>query len=143
MKKQPEFISGLQQRQRLTGRPASGPGSLDIKAAAHELLRKHERDSLFLPLCLSSYLPSASSPSSLSPVPQSQAQLPSWDRAPAISPADMRTDVFTARPSRSQSFRDPPLKGRRPISVGGVDIFGVDVIDPLTCLSFSVSSVSL
>eukprot|EP00064_Thunnus_orientalis_P025757 superscaffoldBa00013917_g26175 len=22
----------------------------------------------------------------------------------------MRTDVFTARPSRSQSFRDPPMK---------------------------------
>ncbi|XP_024143550.1 arf-GAP domain and FG repeat-containing protein 2 isoform X1 [Oryzias melastigma] len=42
--------------------------------------------------------------------PLSQSQLPSWDRAPAISPADMRTDVFTARPSRSQSFRDPPLK---------------------------------
>ncbi|XP_028998713.1 arf-GAP domain and FG repeat-containing protein 2 isoform X2 [Betta splendens] len=42
--------------------------------------------------------------------PMSQSQLPSWDRAPAISPADMRTDVFTARPSRSQSFRDPPLK---------------------------------
>lgn len=43
--------------------------------------------------------------------PMSQAQLPPWDRAPAaISPADMRTDVFTARPSRSQSFRDPPLK---------------------------------
>ncbi|KAM7366296.1 hypothetical protein PAMP_015746 [Pampus punctatissimus] len=40
----------------------------------------------------------------------SQSQLPPWDRAPAISPADMRTDVFTARPSRSQSFRDPPLK---------------------------------
>lgn len=42
--------------------------------------------------------------------PLSQSQLPSWDRAPAISPADMRTDAFTARPSRSQSFRDPPLK---------------------------------
>ncbi|XP_030609670.1 arf-GAP domain and FG repeat-containing protein 2 isoform X1 [Archocentrus centrarchus] len=42
--------------------------------------------------------------------PLSQSQLPSWDRAPAVSPADMRTDVFTARPSRSQSFRDPPLK---------------------------------
>ncbi|XP_076015972.1 arf-GAP domain and FG repeat-containing protein 2 isoform X2 [Genypterus blacodes] len=42
--------------------------------------------------------------------PLSQSQLPPWDRAPAISPADMRTDVFTARPSRSQSFRDPPLK---------------------------------
>lgn len=40
----------------------------------------------------------------------SQSQLPPWDRAPVISPADMRTDVFTARPSRSQSFRDPPLK---------------------------------
>ncbi|KAM9836313.1 arf-GAP domain and FG repeat-containing protein 2 isoform 1-T1 [Aulostomus maculatus] len=39
-----------------------------------------------------------------------QSQMPSWDRAPAISPADMRTDAFTARPSRSQSFRDPPLK---------------------------------
>ncbi|KAK7909811.1 hypothetical protein WMY93_014495 [Mugilogobius chulae] len=44
------------------------------------------------------------------PRPLSQAQLPSWDRGPAISPADMRTDVFTARPLRSQSFRDPPLK---------------------------------
>ncbi|XP_054457671.1 arf-GAP domain and FG repeat-containing protein 2 isoform X3 [Anoplopoma fimbria] len=42
--------------------------------------------------------------------PMSQSQLPSWDRAPAISPADMRTDAFTARPSRSQSFRDPHLK---------------------------------
>ncbi|XP_074479346.1 arf-GAP domain and FG repeat-containing protein 2 isoform X3 [Sebastes fasciatus] len=42
--------------------------------------------------------------------PLSQSQLPSWDRAPVISPADMRTDAFTARPSRSQSFRDPPLK---------------------------------
>ncbi|XP_077401421.1 arf-GAP domain and FG repeat-containing protein 2 isoform X2 [Vanacampus margaritifer] len=33
-----------------------------------------------------------------------------WDRAPAASPADARPDAFTARPSRSQSFRDPPLK---------------------------------
>ncbi|KAJ3584903.1 hypothetical protein NHX12_013626, partial [Muraenolepis orangiensis] len=42
----------------------------------------------------------------------SQTQPPPWDRAPTISPADMRADVFTARlPSRSQSFRDPPLKG--------------------------------
>ncbi|TMS01869.1 Arf-GAP domain and FG repeat-containing protein 2 [Larimichthys crocea] len=49
-------------------------------------------------------------PNSRSTRPLSQSQLPSWDRAPAISPADMRTDVFTARPSRSQSFRDPPLK---------------------------------
>ncbi|XP_046905179.1 arf-GAP domain and FG repeat-containing protein 2 isoform X1 [Hypomesus transpacificus] len=41
----------------------------------------------------------------------SQSQISSWDRAPlAVSPADMRTDVFTARPSRSQSFRDPPMK---------------------------------
>lgn len=44
------------------------------------------------------------------PRPLSQAQLPSWDRGPVISPADMRTDAFTARPLRSQSFRDPPLK---------------------------------
>ncbi|XP_056299450.1 arf-GAP domain and FG repeat-containing protein 2 isoform X2 [Pseudoliparis swirei] len=42
--------------------------------------------------------------------PLSQSQLPSWDRAPAISPADMRADVFTARSLRSQSFRDPALK---------------------------------
>lgn len=49
-------------------------------------------------------------PNARSARPLSQAQLPAWDRAPAISPADMRTDVFTARPSRSQSFRDPPLK---------------------------------
>lgn len=114
------------------GRTASGPGSLDIKAAAYELLRTHERDSLLLPLCLSFCLPSASSLLSL--VRQSQAQLPSWDRAPAISPADMRTDVFTARPSRSQSFRDPPLKGLRSIVIGGADIFGLNVIDPFTCL---------
>ncbi|XP_035263411.1 arf-GAP domain and FG repeat-containing protein 2 isoform X5 [Anguilla anguilla] len=40
----------------------------------------------------------------------SQAQLSSWDRAPSVSPADLRTDVFTARPSRSQSFRDPQIK---------------------------------
>ncbi|KAM6960285.1 arf-GAP domain and FG repeat-containing protein 2 [Tautogolabrus adspersus] len=49
-------------------------------------------------------------PNARSARPMSQAQMPSWDRNPAISPADMRTDVFTARPSRSQSFRDPPLK---------------------------------
>ncbi|KAM6909079.1 arf-GAP domain and FG repeat-containing protein 2 [Xenentodon cancila] len=49
-------------------------------------------------------------PNARSARPLSQAQLPSWDRAPAISPADMRTDAFTARPSRSQSFRDAPLK---------------------------------
>ncbi|XP_061092723.1 arf-GAP domain and FG repeat-containing protein 2 isoform X4 [Conger conger] len=41
---------------------------------------------------------------------ESQSQLSSWDRAPSVSPADLRTDVFTARPSRSQSFRDPPIK---------------------------------
>ncbi|XP_061815301.1 arf-GAP domain and FG repeat-containing protein 2 isoform X1 [Nerophis lumbriciformis] len=38
------------------------------------------------------------------------SQMSPWDRAPAISPADVRADVFTARPSRSQSFRDAPLK---------------------------------
>ncbi|XP_045077759.1 arf-GAP domain and FG repeat-containing protein 2-like isoform X2 [Coregonus clupeaformis] len=39
----------------------------------------------------------------------SQSQLSS--RVPAISPADMKAEVFTARaPSRSQSFRDPPMK---------------------------------
>ncbi|XP_029530329.1 arf-GAP domain and FG repeat-containing protein 2-like isoform X1 [Oncorhynchus nerka] len=45
-------------------------------------------------------------------LPLLQSQLSSWgDRVPAISPADMRADVFTARaPSRSQSFRDPPMK---------------------------------
>nr|XP_020467032.1 arf-GAP domain and FG repeat-containing protein 1-like isoform X2 [Monopterus albus] len=67
-------------------------------------------------------------PNSRSSRPLSQSQLPSWDRAPAISPADMRTDVFTARPSRSQSFRDPPLKDttlcgierRRPGSLSSV-----------------------
>ncbi|XP_063756956.1 arf-GAP domain and FG repeat-containing protein 2 isoform X3 [Eleginops maclovinus] len=49
-------------------------------------------------------------PNARSTRPLSQSQLPAWDRAPTISPADMRTDVFTARPSRSQSFRDPSLK---------------------------------
>ncbi|XP_041635427.1 arf-GAP domain and FG repeat-containing protein 2 isoform X4 [Cheilinus undulatus] len=49
-------------------------------------------------------------PNARSARPLSQSQMLSWDRNPAISPADMRTDVFTARPSRSQSFRDPPLK---------------------------------
>ncbi|XP_071765559.1 arf-GAP domain and FG repeat-containing protein 2 isoform X1 [Centroberyx gerrardi] len=60
---------------------------------------------------LSSQAPSHTMPPNARPARTlSQAQLPSWDRAPAVSPADMRTDVFTARPSRSQSFRDPPLK---------------------------------
>ncbi|XP_058250421.1 arf-GAP domain and FG repeat-containing protein 2 isoform X3 [Hemibagrus wyckioides] len=40
----------------------------------------------------------------------SQAQLPSWDRVPSVSPADVRTEVFTARPTRSQSFRDHTIK---------------------------------
>ncbi|KAL6490786.1 hypothetical protein MHYP_G00011310 [Metynnis hypsauchen] len=40
----------------------------------------------------------------------SQSQMSTWDRAPAVSPADVRTEVFTARPTRSQSFRDPPVK---------------------------------
>ncbi|XP_066537430.1 arf-GAP domain and FG repeat-containing protein 2 isoform X2 [Hoplias malabaricus] len=40
----------------------------------------------------------------------SQSQMSSWDRAPAVSPADVRTEVYTARPTRSQSFRDPPVK---------------------------------
>ncbi|XP_060776737.1 arf-GAP domain and FG repeat-containing protein 2 isoform X2 [Neoarius graeffei] len=40
----------------------------------------------------------------------SQAQLPSWDRVPTVSPADVRTEVFTARPTRSQSFRDHAIK---------------------------------
>lgn len=42
------------------GQTARGPGSLHIKAAAYELLRKHERDAHLLPLCLSFCLPSAS-----------------------------------------------------------------------------------
>ncbi|XP_060730702.1 arf-GAP domain and FG repeat-containing protein 2 isoform X1 [Tachysurus vachellii] len=40
----------------------------------------------------------------------SQAQLPSWDRVPSVCPADVRTEVFTARPTRSQSFRDHTIK---------------------------------
>ncbi|XP_011604989.2 arf-GAP domain and FG repeat-containing protein 2 isoform X1 [Takifugu rubripes] len=55
---------------------------------------------------LSNNLPPNNRPSR----PLSQSQLPSWDRGPVVSPADMRTDAFTARPLRSQSFRDPPLK---------------------------------
>ncbi|XP_072232590.1 arf-GAP domain and FG repeat-containing protein 2 isoform X3 [Leuresthes tenuis] len=55
-------------------------------------------------------LPHNLPPNARSARPLSQSQLPSWDRAPVISPADMRTDAFTARPSRSQSFRDPPMK---------------------------------
>ncbi|XP_055794661.1 arf-GAP domain and FG repeat-containing protein 2-like [Salvelinus fontinalis] len=57
--------------------------------------------------------PSHAVPPSARPIRTlSQSQLSSWgDRVPAISPADMRADVFTGRaPSRSQSFRDPPLK---------------------------------
>uniref|UniRef100_A0A3B3ZK02 Arf-GAP domain-containing protein n=1 Tax=Periophthalmus magnuspinnatus TaxID=409849 RepID=A0A3B3ZK02_9GOBI len=38
------------------------------------------------------------------PRPLSQAQLPSWDRGPAISPADMRTDVFTRPGSLSSAL---------------------------------------
>ncbi|XP_059363697.1 arf-GAP domain and FG repeat-containing protein 1-like isoform X1 [Carassius carassius] len=41
---------------------------------------------------------------------QSQSQLSIWDRAPAVSSADNCTEVFTARPTRSQSFRDHPIK---------------------------------
>lgn len=44
----------------------------------------------------------------------------------------MRTDVFTARPSRSQSFRDPPLKGQSLFFIGGIDIFGLSLIDSFT-----------
>ncbi|KAM9717505.1 LOW QUALITY PROTEIN: arf-GAP domain and FG repeat-containing protein 2 [Menidia menidia] len=55
-------------------------------------------------------LPHSLPPNARSARPLSQSQLPAWDRAPVISPADVRTDAFTARPSRSQSFRDPPLK---------------------------------
>ncbi|XP_026887152.2 arf-GAP domain and FG repeat-containing protein 2 isoform X2 [Electrophorus electricus] len=40
----------------------------------------------------------------------SQSQLSAWDRPPAVSPADVRTEMFTARPTRSQSFRDPTIK---------------------------------
>ncbi|KAL4631451.1 arf-GAP domain and FG repeat-containing protein 2-like isoform X1 [Arapaima gigas] len=40
----------------------------------------------------------------------SQSQLSSWDRAPAISPADLHTDAFTARPPCSMSMRDPTVK---------------------------------
>ncbi|KAG9346378.1 hypothetical protein JZ751_006689 [Albula glossodonta] len=62
--------------------------------------------------------PHPTAPSTSHPLPPSarptrtlsQSQLSSWDRAPSVSPADHRTDVFTARPSRSQSFRDPPIK---------------------------------
>ncbi|XP_051510215.1 arf-GAP domain and FG repeat-containing protein 1-like isoform X1 [Myxocyprinus asiaticus] len=38
------------------------------------------------------------------------SQLSIWDRAPGVSPADSRPEVFTARPTRSQSFRDHPIK---------------------------------
>ncbi|KAK1797182.1 hypothetical protein P4O66_008570, partial [Electrophorus voltai] len=49
----------------------------------------------------------------------SQSQLSAWDRPPAVSPADVRTEMFTARPTRSQSFRDPTIKGRTISSGGG------------------------
>ncbi|XP_077963316.1 arf-GAP domain and FG repeat-containing protein 2 isoform X4 [Gasterosteus aculeatus] len=68
---------------------------------------------------LTSHAPSHNlAPNARSTRPLSQSQLPSWDRAPAISPADMRTDVLTARPSRTQSFRDPHLKDP---GVGGIE----------------------
>lgn len=45
MKKRPEStFHAAAERQRLMGRTVKRPGSLDIKAAAYELLRKHERD---------------------------------------------------------------------------------------------------
>ncbi|KAF3837090.1 hypothetical protein F7725_004554 [Dissostichus mawsoni] len=56
-------------------------------------------------------------PNARSTRPLSQSQLPLWDRAPAISPADMRTDAFTARPSRSRASETPLSKkdsGRGP-----------------------------
>ncbi|KAM4611829.1 arf-GAP domain and FG repeat-containing protein 2 isoform 2-T2 [Polymixia lowei] len=58
---------------------------------------------------MASQVPSHTMPPNARPT-RTLSQLPSWDRVPAVSPADLRTDVFTARPSRSQSFRDPPLK---------------------------------
>ncbi|XP_054656775.1 arf-GAP domain and FG repeat-containing protein 2 isoform X2 [Dunckerocampus dactyliophorus] len=45
------------------------------------------------------------------------SQMAPWDRAPAASPADVRADVFTARPSRSQSFRDASLKDHNMCSI--------------------------
>ncbi|XP_077598753.1 arf-GAP domain and FG repeat-containing protein 2 isoform X2 [Stigmatopora nigra] len=43
------------------------------------------------------------------------SQLVAWERPPASSPADPRSEAFTARPSRSQSFRDPALKEQQKV----------------------------
>ncbi|XP_076843432.1 arf-GAP domain and FG repeat-containing protein 2 isoform X2 [Brachyhypopomus gauderio] len=40
----------------------------------------------------------------------SHSQLSAWDRPPVVASADVRAEVFTARPTRSQSFRDPTIK---------------------------------
>ncbi|TRY96356.1 hypothetical protein DNTS_000522 [Danionella cerebrum] len=40
----------------------------------------------------------------------SQTQLSMWDRAGVMSPCESRSEAFTARPTRSQSFRDHPVK---------------------------------
>lgn len=88
--------------------------SLPAAATASKLLKRRSTRLMFI--LLSS--------------PQSQAQMPSWDRAPAVSPADMRADVFTARPSRSQSFRDPPLKGQERSGTW----LGLGVFSLLTCV---------
>ncbi|KAE8279116.1 Arf-GAP domain and FG repeat-containing protein 2 HIV-1 [Larimichthys crocea] len=54
-------------------------------------------------------------PNSRSTRPLSQSQLPSWDRAPAISPADMRTDVFTARTVALPKLQRPSSERPHPV----------------------------
>ncbi|XP_077445838.1 arf-GAP domain and FG repeat-containing protein 2 [Stigmatopora argus] len=56
--------------------------------------------------------PSHILPSNARPV-RTPSQLTAWERPPAASPADARADAFTARPLRSQSFRDPALKDQK------------------------------
>uniref|UniRef100_A0A3P8UI97 ArfGAP with FG repeats 2 n=1 Tax=Cynoglossus semilaevis TaxID=244447 RepID=A0A3P8UI97_CYNSE len=62
--------------------------------------------------------------------PLSQAQLPQWDRAPTISPADMRTDVFTRPGSLSSALGTqshnpsfPALPRPSGVSLTGFDVF--------------------
>ncbi|XP_042562297.1 arf-GAP domain and FG repeat-containing protein 2 isoform X2 [Clupea harengus] len=56
-------------------------------------------------------MPAHAMPHTARPTRQlSQSQMSTWERPPMVSPTDIRNDVFTARPTRSQSFRDPTIK---------------------------------
>lgn len=120
-----------------------GPGNLHIKAAVYELLRKHETHSFLRPLCLFSllsfHLHLHHLPLSLSP-PQllSSSLSPSCRHGTGRLPSRPLTCGRTCSPlgHRAPKASETPLWKVRDWSVaGGMDIFGVKLIDSLTRLS--------